>query len=101
MVSQQFSILTENDTGVPVAKMRELAHAAADKIFIDEDVNDAGFNENVRTSLALVTNTYGLISSALVDGHYDFDGTPSNEVCNIQLFLLPYSFNFNVLTLLR
>ena len=64
------SILTEGDSAVPVAKMRELAHAAADKIYIDDDFTDSGFHDNVRGSLSFVTSTFSTISCALVDGQY-------------------------------
>ena len=79
MVTQQLPILTEADVGVPVAKMRELAHAAADIIYIDDDFNDGGFHDNVRASSSFVTSTYSTVSCALVDGHYDFDGTPNTD----------------------
>jgi len=74
------SITADNDTGVPVTKMRELAHAAADQVYIDDCLSDSGFFDSVHASLSYVTSAYSVISTALVDGHYDFDGTPPNEV---------------------
>ena len=79
-VSQQLSITAESDAGVPVNKIRELAHSAADQIYIDDCLGDSGFFDSVHASLSFVTSSYSIISTALVDGHYDFDGTPPNEV---------------------
>lgn len=80
MVAQQQSISAEPEAGVAVAKMRELAHAAADKVYVDDYTTDGGFFESVNASLSLVNTTYSNVSSSLVDGHYDFDGTPPPEV---------------------
>jgi len=79
-VSQQLSITAESDAGVPVTKIRELAHAAADQIYIDDCLSDSGFFDSIHASLSFVTSTFSTVSTALVDGHYDFDGTPPNEV---------------------
>ena len=79
-VTQQLSVSTEPDTGVQVAKMRELAHAAADQVYIDDYTSDGGFFDCLNASLAYVNGCYATVSTALVDGHYDFDGTPPNEV---------------------
>ena len=79
-LTQQLSVSSEPDSGVPVAKMRELAHAAADQVYIDDYTSDGGFFDCVNASLAYVNGSYATVSTALVDGHYDFDGTPPNEV---------------------
>ena len=78
------SLSSESDTGVPVTKMRELAHSAADQVYIDDYLGDGGFFDSVHASLSFVTSAYSTISMALVDGHYDFDGTPPNEVGHLK-----------------
>ena len=80
MASQQVSVSTEPETGVPVAKMRELAHAAADQVYIDDYTSDNGFFDSLHGSLSMVNSTYSSVSSSLVDGQFDFDGTPPVEV---------------------
>jgi gamma-glutamyl phosphate reductase len=80
MLSQQLSVSTEPDAGVAIAKMRELAHAAADQVYTDDYTNDNGFFDSLHASLSFVNTTYSTVSSSLVDGHYDFDGTPQVEV---------------------
>lgn len=83
MVSQQLSVSTEPDTGVAVAKMRELAHAAADQVYTDDYTSDNGFFDSIHTSLSFVNGAYSNVSSSLVDGQYDFDGTPTVEVMEL------------------
>ena len=75
-ISQQPS---DQDAGVPVTKMRELAHAAADAVYMDDYTGDGGFFDSVHASLVYVSATFATVSTALVDGHYDFDGTPPAE----------------------
>lgn len=80
MVSQQLSVSTEPDAGVAVAKMRELAHAAADQVYTDDYTSDNGFFDSLHGSLSFVNSAYSNVSTSLVDGQYDFDGTPQIEV---------------------
>jgi len=93
MVSQQLSILTEADVGVPVAKMRELAHAAADKVYIDDNFNDGGFHDNIRTSLSFITSTFSTISCALVDGQYGVYRTALSPVTNTETIAIKFNYN--------
>ena len=86
MLSQQLSVSTEPDAGVAIAKMRELAHAAADQVYTDDYTNDNGFFDSLHASLSFVNTTYSTVSSSLVDGHYDFDGTPQVEVKSLVAF---------------
>ena len=90
MVTQQISVSTEPEAGVPVAKMRELAHAAADQVYTDDYTSDNGFFDSLHASLSFVNSTYSNVSSSLVDGHYDFDGTPPVEVMSIETFFIIY-----------
>lgn len=88
MVSQHLSASGEPDGGVPVAKMRELAHASADVIYTEDYSADGGFFECVHGSLSFVGGTFSSVSTALVDGQYDFDGTPGTEVLfNFSVFM--------------
>ena len=80
MLSQHLSASGEPEAGVPVAKMREFAHAAADLIYTDDYSSDGGFFESVHASLSFVGSTFSGVSSSLVDGQYDFDGTPNAAV---------------------
>lgn len=79
-LSQHLSASGEPEAGVAVAKMRELAHAAADLVYTDDYSGDGGFFESVHASLSFVGAAFSAVSAALVDGQYDFDGTPSAEV---------------------
>lgn len=79
MVSQQLSVSSEPDSGVAIAKMRELAHAAADQVYTDDYTSDNGFFDSIHASLSFVNTTFSTVSNSLVDGQYDFDGTPTVE----------------------
>lgn len=92
MASQQISVSTEPESGVAVAKMRELAHAAADQVYTDDYTSDNGFFDSLHTSLSLVNSTYSSVSSSLVDGQFDFDGTPPIEVMTTRLLLRWYRY---------
>jgi hypothetical protein len=91
MVSQQLSVSSEPDAGVAIAKMRELAHAAADQVYIDDYTSDNGFFDSLHGSLSFVNTTFSNVSTSLVDGHYDFDGTPQVEV----ITRVPFSFSYS------
>lgn len=80
MLSHHLSASGESEGGVPVAKMREFAHASADLIYTDDYSGDGGFFESIHGSLSLVGGAFSNVSIALVDGQYDFDGTPNTEV---------------------
>ncbi len=88
------------ESGVPVAKMRELAHAAADIIYMDDyntGSGDGGFFDCVHSSLSYVGAAFATVSAALVDGHYDFDGSPPSEVSLsiiLNFFKLRLIYNF-------
>lgn len=92
MVSQQLSVSSEPDSGVAIAKMRELAHAAADQVYTDDYTSDNGFFDSIHASLSFVNTTFSTVSNSLVDGQYDFDGTPTVEVNNNQFYFITIFF---------